>query len=146
MRREVFPAGFSDRVRRYTALGAKNAFLMGVFATMLDYSFGLRGALIRNFITRGVDLKALLADDTALTAFIGASAHGVWHASGTCRMGRADDPMTVTGPSGLVKGIAGLRVCDASLMPSIPRANTNMPTLMIAERIADQIKAGAGNR
>jgi 5-(hydroxymethyl)furfural/furfural oxidase len=56
-------------------------------------------------------------------------------------MGRADDPLAVTGSSGLVKGIVGLRVCDASLMPSIPRANTNTPTIMIAERIADLVKA-----
>ncbi len=146
MRHEVFPAGFSDRVRRYTGLSAKNAFLMGVFATMLDNAFSFRGALIQNFITRGVDLPALLADDTALSAFIGASAHGVWHASGSCRMGGADDPMTVTGPTGLVRGLSNLRVVDASLMPSIPRANTNMPTLMMTERIADLIKTGAATR
>jgi 5-(hydroxymethyl)furfural/furfural oxidase len=66
----------------------------------------------------------------------------VWHASGTCRMGRADDPLAVTDGGGQVYGVEGLRVVDASLMPSIPRANTNTPTIMMAERIADLIKAG----
>ncbi|MNP65568.1 Oxygen-dependent choline dehydrogenase [compost metagenome] len=58
-------------------------------------------------------------------------------------MGRADDPLAVTTGDGRVIGVAGLRVCDASLMPSIPCANTNVPTLMIAERMADLIKAEA---
>jgi 5-(hydroxymethyl)furfural/furfural oxidase len=58
-------------------------------------------------------------------------------------MGRADDPLAVTTGDGRVIGVAHLRVCDASLMPSIPCANTNVPTLMIAERIADLIRGDA---
>jgi 5-(hydroxymethyl)furfural/furfural oxidase len=58
-------------------------------------------------------------------------------------MGSADDPMAVTTADGRVIGVEGLRVCDASLMPSIPCANTNVPTIMIAERLADLIKAQA---
>ena len=57
-------------------------------------------------------------------------------------MGRADDPGSVTDHAGRVHGVPGLRVCDASLMPSAVSANTNLPTIMIAERIADLIKAG----
>ena len=57
-------------------------------------------------------------------------------------MGAADDPLAVTDGRGSVNGVEGLRVFDASLMPTIPRANTNTPTIMIAERIADLIKAG----
>ena len=68
---------------------------------------------------------------------------GVWHASGTCRMGTADDAMAVTYGAGRVDGVTGLRVYDSSIMPSIPRANTKMPTLMLTERIADVIKAEA---
>ena len=51
------------------------------------------------------------------------------------------DPLAVTDGAGRVRGVQGLRVCDASLMPSIPRANTNTPTLMMAERIADLTRA-----
>ncbi|MGA1074603.1 MAG: GMC oxidoreductase, partial [Ilumatobacteraceae bacterium] len=57
-------------------------------------------------------------------------------ASGTCRMGRADDPMAVSDPQGAVHGVPGLPVCDASLFPVIPRANTNIPAVVIGERIA----------
>ena len=66
---------------------------------------------------------------------------GCWHPSGTCRMGRADDPMAVTDPTGRVYGVESLRVCDASIFPCVPRANTNIPTIMCAEKISDAIKA-----
>jgi 5-(hydroxymethyl)furfural/furfural oxidase len=55
-------------------------------------------------------------------------------------MGRPDDPLAVTDSSGRVYGVSGLRICDASLIPSIPCANTNIPTIMVAERVADLIK------
>ena len=51
-------------------------------------------------------------------------------------MGAADDRDAVTDPSGRVRGIAGLRVIDASIMPTIPRGNTNIPTIMVAEKLA----------
>ena len=56
-------------------------------------------------------------------------------------MGDPQDPLAVTDSSGKVYGTDGLRVCDASIMPSIPCANTNIPTIMVAERIADLIKS-----
>ena len=52
---------------------------------------------------------------------------GVWHASCSCRMGRADDPMAVVDTQGRVKGVQGLRVVDASIFPVVPCANTNFP-------------------
>ena len=67
----------------------------------------------------------------------------MWHPVGSCRMGRVDDALAVTGPSGRVHGLGGLRVCDASVMPTIPRANTMVPTIMLAERMADLIKSEA---
>jgi len=63
-------------------------------------------------------------------------------------MGAATDLMAVCDPAGRVHGVDGLVVCDASVMPSIPCANLNVPVLMIAEKIADGIRAsrrvGAG--
>ncbi len=61
--------------------------------------------------------------------------------SGTCRMGAADDPDAVVDPVGRVRGVENLPVADASIMPIIPRANTNLPTLMIAEKLAAAMHA-----
>jgi 5-(hydroxymethyl)furfural/furfural oxidase len=55
-------------------------------------------------------------------------------------MGPADGAMAVAGERGLVHGVRNLRLADASLMPVIPRANTNIPTIMLAERIAEWIR------
>jgi 5-(hydroxymethyl)furfural/furfural oxidase len=57
-------------------------------------------------------------------------------------MGAEDDPMAVTDTHGRVRGVAGLRVVDTSLFPVVPCANTNFPTLMTAEKIADAMLAG----
>ena len=61
------------------------------------------------------------------------------HPVGTCKIGRADDPMAVVDRACRVYGVGHLRVVDASVMPRIPSANTNLPTVMIAERAADLI-------
>ncbi|TIO11508.1 MAG: GMC family oxidoreductase, partial [Mesorhizobium sp.] len=53
--------------------------------------------------------------------------------------GQASDPAAVTDPSGRVRGVSGLRIADASVMPFCPRANTNIPTIMVAEKMADAI-------
>ena len=66
----------------------------------------------------------------------------IFHPVGTCKMGRADDPMTVVDSHLRVRGLAGLRVADASIMPTITSGNTNSPVLMIAERAAAWIAAG----
>lgn len=139
----VFPSSYSPRVARVAMPGRFNALQRGALSLLLDIAGPLRSALIHGLVTQGVTLKKLLADDQALTDFVQRNVGGTWHPSGTCRMGRADDPQAVTTGDGRVIGVERLRVCDASLMPSIPCANTNVPTLMIAERIADLIKAEA---
>lgn len=143
VRGPVFPTSYSERVRKVSAPGAWNAFQMGALSFILDWAGPLRGAIVHGLITLGVRIDDLLNDDAKLTEFIGNGVAGVWHASGTCKMGAGDDPMAVTDGAGRVYGVEGLRVCDSSIMPSIPRANTNMPTLMLTERIADLIKAEA---
>jgi 5-(hydroxymethyl)furfural/furfural oxidase len=65
------------------------------------------------------------------------------HVAGTCRMGRPDDPGAVVDPHCRVIGVDGLRVVDASIMPCVPSANTNLPVIMVAEKAADLI-AGQG--
>lgn len=141
VRSKCFPTNYSDRVRKVSAPGLRSAVTMRVFSAILDWLPPLRGPLIDTLVTEGVTLDRLLRDEGALERFIDGAVAGVWHPSGTCRMGASDDLLAVTDPSGRVHGVGGLRVCDASVMPSIPCANTNLPTIMIAEKIADHVKA-----
>ena len=75
-----------------------------------------------------------VTSDAQLESDIRARAETIYHPVGTCRMGR--DDASVTDPQGRVRGVEGLRVVDASLMPQIIAGNTNAPTMMIAETIA----------
>ena len=83
-----------------------------------------------------------LASDDALDEWIRRSVSTMHHISCTCKMGPASDPLAVVDQRGRVHDIDGLRVADASIMPDCPRANTNVTTMMIGERIADFIKEG----
>lgn len=78
--------------------------------------------------------------DGQLDAFIQANCDSAYHPSGTCRMGAAGDAAAVVDPQLRVRGLNGLRVVDASVMPSIVSGNLNAPTLMIAEKAADLIR------
>lgn len=79
----------------------------------------------------------LTRDD--LRAHVFANHVAFYHGAGTCAMGRADDAAAVVGPNGEVWGTEGLRVCDASIMPKTPRANTNLNVIAVAERMAELI-------
>ncbi len=74
--------------------------------------------------------------DEELARLAGDIASTIFHPVGTTRMGRADDPMAVVDTRMRVRGVAGLRVVDAGVMPSITSGNTNSPTLMLAEKAA----------
>jgi len=84
----------------------------------------------------GVQFQA----DDELARLAGDIGTTIFHPVGTCRMGRADDPLAVVDPELRVRGMAGLRIADASVMPSITSGNTNSPTLMIAERAAEWMR------
>jgi 5-(hydroxymethyl)furfural/furfural oxidase len=135
----VFPSSYSEKVRSVGSVTPRNKALTTLMGWMLDGPDWLRGQLIRNIIMDSENVETLLRDDEALEAHVRRSVTGTWHASGTCRMGADDDPMAVTDPSGRVRGVQGLRVVDASIMPSIPCANTNIPTIMTSEKMADAI-------
>lgn len=139
---DPFPASYSDKVRQVGVINRKNKFLTGVMAKLLDGPAPLRRFLLQKFVMEGFTLEQVMTDDEALEAFVRKAAVGVWHASCSCRMGEPDDPMAVTDPAGRVYGVEGLRVVDASIFPVVPCANTNFPTLMTAEKIADAILAG----
>ena len=80
-------------------------------------------------------------DDKALRAHIVKYAETLYHPVGTCKMG--NDPAAVVDAALRVRGVDGLRVVDASVMPVVPGGNTNAPTIMIAEKAADLIKGSA---
>lgn len=84
---------------------------------------------------------ALDLDDAALTAFIRAKAESIYHPVGTCAMGTHPD--AVVDPYLRVRGVRGLRVVDASVMPALVSGNTNAPTIMLAERAAHWITQDA---
>lgn len=77
-------------------------------------------------------------NDAELDGWIRATGETLYHPVGTCKMG--SDPMAVTNEHGQVHGVEGLRVVDASLMPTLISGNTNAPTIMMAEKISDHIR------
>ena len=139
---DPFPASYSDKVRQVGEINTKNRILTSIMARLLDGPAVLRSFLIKNLIMEGFTLDGVCNDEGEAEAFIRKAAVGVWHASCTCRMGAADDPMAVTNNAGRVHGVDGLRVVDASIFPVVPSANTNIPTIMTAEKIADAILDG----
>ena len=135
-----FPASYSDRVRKIGVVNAKNKILTAIAAALMDGPSALRHYMIDTFVVEGFTFDEVMSDDEAMEAFVRKAAIGVWHASCSCRMGRPDDPMAVVDTQGRVKGVQGLRVVDASIFPVVPCANTNFPTLMAAEKIAEAMQ------
>jgi 5-(hydroxymethyl)furfural/furfural oxidase len=139
----TFPVKFTDRLRRLNRITPANKLKSKIIATLIDLVPPLAGPIFATLADRRIDLATLVADDDALAEHIRNNVAGTFHPVGTCRMGRADDPGAVVDAAGRVHGIAGLRVVDASIMPTVPRGNTNIPTIMLAEKISAAMLDGA---
>jgi 5-(hydroxymethyl)furfural/furfural oxidase len=139
MTRLTFPVKFDDRLRRLNRITPVNKLKSAAVAALIDAVPALASSIFATLADRKVDLAALVADGGALAEHIRQNVAGTFHPSGSCRMGRADDRAAVTDAAGRVHGVAGLRVIDASIMPTIPRGNTNIPTIMVAEKIAAEM-------
>ena len=98
-------------------------------------------ASLARFVVRELRPGPDARSDDELLGWIRASALTSYHPIGTCRMG--DDPMAVVDHRLRVHGLEGLRVADASIMPTMVSSNTNAPTIMIGEKAADLILADA---
>jgi 5-(hydroxymethyl)furfural/furfural oxidase len=143
----TFPVKFTDRLRRLNRISLKNRVQSALIAKAIDLVPALAGPIFSTLADRRVDLATLVADDDALAEHIRDNVAGTFHPVGTCRMGPANNRNTVVDPAGRLRGISGLRVIDASIMPTAPRGNTNIPTIMLAEKIsaviADEARAAA---
>jgi choline dehydrogenase len=115
--------------------------------------FGDADGYDRQVALDGVDLAHKLADTVPVREMalldpwspaqreaVGQEQLGYWHPVGTCAMGPADNPEAVCGADGRLHGLSNVYVGDASLMPVLPRANTNLTTMAVAARVADLIR------
>jgi 5-(hydroxymethyl)furfural/furfural oxidase len=139
----TFPVKFDDRLRRLNRISIKNKVQSSIVAKLIDWVPSLAGPIFSTLADTRIDLKTLVEDDDALAEHIRRNVAGTFHPVGTCRMGAPNYREAVTDTSGRVLGMAGLRVVDASIMPTVPRGNTNIPTIMLAEKISAAINAGA---
>lgn len=140
---DPFPSSFSERVAAISKPTGLNLVLTNVAAAILDSAAPFRKFLIENIISEAPRLAALLADPKAAMEYVCGAVRSAWHPSCTCRMGRADDPLAVTDATGAVIGVRNLYVADASIMPRVTRTNTNLPSIMIGERVADLLQQRA---
>jgi 5-(hydroxymethyl)furfural/furfural oxidase len=132
----AFPLARTERMSQLNDINAWNDWRARAISAVLDYLPAASRTVIGTMSHRGLDLETIARDDAALDDFVRNSVTGMAHHAGSCRMGRADDPDAVVDSQGRVYGVPGLRVIDASVMPWVPRGNTNIPTLMVAEKMA----------
>lgn len=138
---DPFPTMFSPRVISMFAPTQKNRLLMWLASLAMDRSRLARKLMVNHLIAEAPPLGRLLSDKRALRDFVGSAVASIWHPCGTCKMGSEDDPLAVTDVRGRAIGLEGLWIADASVIPSIPSSNTNLPVLMLAERIAETLAA-----
>jgi 5-(hydroxymethyl)furfural/furfural oxidase len=144
--REAYLLPRDPPLRLINGIGALGTLKAAAAAMVLGSPSEMRRAIINRAIRPG----RLVADERGnrplSDAEILAASGTMFHPSCTCAIGREDDPMAVVDPECRVYGVQGLRVADASIMPSVPSANTNIPTIMIAERAADFIRGKTRTR
>jgi 5-(hydroxymethyl)furfural/furfural oxidase len=138
---DFFPASFSPRIKKLSQFNSANGLAASVMGALLDLPAGLRHLVIRRFLLNGRAFGDVAADEDRLRDFVRNNVFGVWHPTGTCRMGDPSDTQAVVDPTGRVIGSENLYVADAAVMPRLPTANTNIPTMMIAEKISDALIA-----
>jgi len=90
---------------------------------------------------RGEEIQpgAQVASDEEIDRWVRENVESAYHPAGTCKMGRADDPLSVVDAECRVHGLDNLRVIDASVFPTLPNGNINAPVIMVAEKMADKL-------
>jgi 5-(hydroxymethyl)furfural/furfural oxidase len=133
-RNEVFTSGYSRVVRALNRPGRIRSLAALGLGVVLDGPDLLRRTAIR-WGAGGGDVGDVQMRSSARRA-LADHMFGMYHPAGTCRMGSDSDAGAVVNPAGAVNGIGGLSVADASVIPCLPRGTTNLPVMMLAERIA----------
>ena len=129
----IRPNFLADQIDRDTLVaGLKIARQIGEAPALAKYTV--------HEIKPGADYQT----NAALLNYVRMTGATVYHPIGTCRMGIRDDAMAVVDERLRVHGLEGLRIVDASVMPTMPSGNTNAPVLMVAEKAADMIIEDAG--
>lgn len=131
-----FPVPFGNRIRKLNELNRANAIKTAFIAKALDALPWLADRILQTAAGENIRLRDVIADPGRVKAHLLDNVAGLFHPAGTCRMGTANDADAVVDAEGRVLGVSGLRVADASIMPNIICGNTNIPTLMIAEKMA----------
>ena len=93
----------------------------------------------RPFVRHEIQPGAAVQSDEELDGFIRDHAESAYHPCGTCRMGRADDPLAVVDSEARVIGVERLRVADSSIFPRITNGNLNAPSIMVGEKVSDHL-------
>lgn len=137
LRNEAFAAGYSRVVRRLNKPGGTNALVTALLARLLDGPAAVRKQLLTWGIAAGDVEERRLSDNRWISATVKAQSFGTYHPAGTCALGSVNDNNSVVDPRTRVIGTERLHVVDASIMPFITRANTNLPVMMLAERAAE---------
>src|SRR6185436_18220349 len=123
-------------IRLLSRPGLRSRLLNDLIAATLSLGAPLRRAMLRHALAPG-KLLSDIVDDTEFDALALSSTTPMFHPAGTCAIG------SVVDTEGRVIGVKCLRVVDASIMPKMPRAKTNLPTRMVAEKCASAIVAGS---
>jgi 5-(hydroxymethyl)furfural/furfural oxidase len=138
----TFPVKFHDRLRQLNRRNPKNIVQSAIVAKLIDLVPPLAEPIFGTLADRKVNLQELVADDEALAEHIRENVAGTFHPCGTCRMSDdMADRHAVTDTKGRLRGFDGVRVVDASVMPTAPRGNTFVPTVMLAEKMSAAISA-----
>ncbi len=138
----TFPVKFNDRLRQLNRRNLKTKIQSALVAKLIDLVPPLAEPIFATLADRKVNLQTLVQDDAALAEHVRENVAGTFHPVGTCRMSaNAGDRDAVTDTQGRVRGFDGLRVIDASIMPTAPRGNTNIPTIMLAEKLSAAMNA-----
>jgi 5-(hydroxymethyl)furfural/furfural oxidase len=134
-----FLAGYSDEARALSVRKASNWIKTASAAYAFDYLPFFREELLKRKFGTTDRMHKMMQDEELIVEWVKQSVWSGWHVSGTCKMGPEDDPLAVLDDRCRVRGVEGLRVVDASIMPTIVAANTNITTIAMAEKAADLI-------